>query len=79
VVGSSSGEIPNLIEDAGMIFQEGEVDDLVEKLDLLMKDRDAREFLAKKGRERVLKNFTQKKIAEETFSVYQKMLINQVQ
>ncbi len=76
VIGSSSGEIPNLIGDAGMIFQEGEVADLIEKLDLLMKDRDTREALAKKGRERVLKNYTQKKIAEETFSVYQKILFN---
>jgi glycosyltransferase involved in cell wall biosynthesis len=76
VIGSSSGEIPNLIRDAGMIFQEGEVGDLIEKLNLLMKDRDTREVLAKKGRERALKNFTQKKIAEETFSIYQKMLSN---
>jgi glycosyltransferase involved in cell wall biosynthesis len=76
VIGSSSGEIPNLLGDAGMIFQEGEVDDLIEKLSILMNDRETRRNLAEKGRERVLKNYTQKKIAQETFQVYQRMLFN---
>jgi glycosyltransferase involved in cell wall biosynthesis len=74
VIGSSSGEIPNLIGDASMIFQEGEVCDLIKKLNLLVNDRETGEVLAKKGRQKVLKNYTQKKIAEETFSVYQRML-----
>jgi glycosyltransferase involved in cell wall biosynthesis len=76
VIGSSSGEIPNLIGDAGMIFQEGKVADLIEKLNFLMLDNETRKSLGKKGRRRVLKNYTQKKIAEETFLVYQRMLFN---
>jgi glycosyltransferase involved in cell wall biosynthesis len=75
VVGSSSGAIPSVIGDAGMIFHEGEVNDLVKALNL-MKDRETRRRLGKKARERVLKNFTQKKIAEETLHVYQRMLFN---
>lgn len=75
LIGSSSGEIPNVIGDAGMIFQEGEVDDLIEKLNR-MNDRETRKSLGKKGRERALKNFTQKRIAEETLHVYQRMLSN---
>jgi glycosyltransferase involved in cell wall biosynthesis len=75
VIGSSSGEIPNVIGDAGMIFQEGKVSDLIKKLNL-MNDGETRKSLGKKGRERALKNFTQKRIAEDTFSIYQKMLSN---
>ncbi|MCJ7547016.1 MAG: glycosyltransferase family 4 protein [Deltaproteobacteria bacterium] len=74
VIGSSSGEIPNLIGDAGMIFQEGEIDDLIGKLNLLLHDHETRKSMGEKGRKMVLKNYTQKKIAEETFSVYQRML-----
>jgi glycosyltransferase involved in cell wall biosynthesis len=76
VIGSSSGEIPNLLGDAGMIFQEGEVDDLIEKLNLLMRDRETRKSLGEKGRRRILKNYTQKRVAEETFHLYQRMLLN---
>ena len=59
-----------------MIFQEGAVAELMEKLSLLMNNRETRQSLAEKARERVLKNYTQKKIAQETFQVYQSMLLN---
>ncbi len=74
VIGSDSGEIPNVIGDCGLIFKEGDIDDLVAKLRLLINNTDLRMELAKKGRQRVLDNFTQEKIARETYKVYQKMM-----
>jgi len=73
VIGSSSGEIPNVIGDAGLIFREGDADDLAEKLRIVMEDKGLRDELAKKGRQRVLEKYTHKKIAEETYKVYQEL------
>ena len=74
VIGSNSGEIPNVIGDSGLIFKEGDVDDLSSRLEVLIYNKDVRVELAKKGRQRVLNNFTQEKIAKETYKVYQKMM-----
>ncbi|MBI4654811.1 MAG: glycosyltransferase family 4 protein [Nitrospirae bacterium] len=74
VIGSSSGEIPNVIGDAGLVFREGDTADLTGKLQMLLNDKDLRESLGKKGRERVLNNYTQKIMASATFEVYKKLL-----
>ncbi|MBW1738331.1 MAG: glycosyltransferase family 4 protein [Deltaproteobacteria bacterium] len=70
VVGSSSGEIPNVVGDAGLIFREGDPEDLAKKLQILHGDRELHLRLAKAGRERVLQKFTQKKIAEQIYRAY---------
>jgi len=74
VIGSDSGEIPDVIGDCGLIFKEGDVDDLSSKIKLLSTDTDLRIELAKKGRQRVLDDFTQEKVAKDTYRIYQKML-----
>ena len=74
VIGSDSGEIPNVIGDCGLVFKEGDVDDLSSKITLLIDDEELRLELAKKGRHRVLDNFTQEKAARETYKIYQKMM-----
>ena len=74
VVGSTCGEIPNVIGDAGLIFPEGEVEALAQTLRRLQTDSTLRAELQRKGRQRVLERFTQKRIAEETVKVYRKML-----
>lgn len=71
VVGSDSGEIPNVIGDAGLIFKERDWRDLAAKIKMLRDKPELRLRLAKAGRERVLKRYTQKKIAEQTYQVYQ--------
>jgi glycosyltransferase involved in cell wall biosynthesis len=43
---------------------------------MLLTDRKLRESLGKKGRERVLANFTQKKVAEDTHRVYRDLMSN---
>jgi glycosyltransferase involved in cell wall biosynthesis len=74
VVGSDSGEIPNLVGDAGLIVPEGNVGTLAGALRRLRDDPVLRASLGMAGRARVLARFTQQKIAEETYAVYQAMM-----
>jgi glycosyltransferase involved in cell wall biosynthesis len=74
VVGSSSGEIPNLISDAGLIFPEGDPAALRAALHRLMRAPELRVSLCRLGRARVLAHYTQKQIAVETHAAYERML-----
>ena len=74
VIGSSSAEIPNVIGDTGLIFKEGDSDDLYEKIIMIMNDEKFKAELAMRGRERVLQKYTNEKIAEETYKVYEELL-----
>jgi glycosyltransferase involved in cell wall biosynthesis len=74
VIGSDSGEIPYVIGDAGLIFPEGEVEALRRQLARLMASASLGKELAAKGRARVLARYTQARIAEATYAVYQRML-----
>ncbi|HLF02965.1 MAG TPA: glycosyltransferase, partial [Anaerolineales bacterium] len=73
VVGSTCGEIPNVIGDAGLIVPEGNVEALAAALGRLQTDETLRDDLRNKGRVRVLTHFTQKKVAEETVKVYREL------
>ncbi len=70
VVGSSSGEIPNVIADAGAVFPEGDICALRAQMQRLMEDRAARNRLAAAGRQRVLARYTMAEIARRTVAVY---------
>lgn len=73
VVGSDSGEIPKVIGDAGLVFHEGDEHELAERLKRLMDDSTLRDSLGRRGRERVLENFTHEKIARDTVSFYERV------
>ncbi len=77
VIGSSSGEIPRVISDAGMVFEEGDINELANRIELLLRDKELRASLGKKGRERVLASYTQKKIARDTYGVYEELMSKQ--
>ena len=74
VIGSDSGEIPNVIGDAGLVFPEDDVESLRVNLLRLLRDLDLREDLAQRGRQRVLAHYTQAQVAAETHRVYQAVL-----
>jgi glycosyltransferase involved in cell wall biosynthesis len=74
VVGSDCGEIPSVVEDAGLIFPEGDAEALRECLARLMRNSDLWADLARRGRERVLARFTQAQIAAQTVAVYREMM-----
>ncbi len=70
VIGSTCGEIPRVIGDAGLVFPENDGNALGEKLATLQRDADLRQRLGKAGRERVLQRFTHESVAEQTLAVY---------
>jgi glycosyltransferase involved in cell wall biosynthesis len=74
VVGSDSGEIPNVIGDAGLIFPEDDAPALRAHLLALMTGRAPLEPLAEAGRQRVLANFTQQRIADQTAAIYRELM-----
>jgi glycosyltransferase involved in cell wall biosynthesis len=74
VVGSSSGEIPTVVGDAGQIFQEGDGAGLARALFALSEDVALRSDLGARGRARVLANYTQEKVVDETLVFYRRLL-----
>ncbi|HSM55762.1 MAG TPA: glycosyltransferase [Candidatus Sulfomarinibacteraceae bacterium] len=70
VIGSDSGEIPNVVGDAGLIFPEGDARALAAQLCRLMQTEDLRDKLGRAGRERVLQHYTQAQVAAKTVEVY---------
>jgi glycosyltransferase involved in cell wall biosynthesis len=73
VIGSTCGEIPNVIGDAGLIFPEGDEAALREHLRCLQSQPALRAELAQRGRQRVLDHFTQAQIARKTYEVYERV------
>jgi len=74
VVGSDSGEIPNVIGDAGIIVPEGNAEQLALRLHELLEDREMRRDLATRGRQRMLTQFTQRQVAQRHYQLYLSML-----
>ena len=74
VIGSTCGEIPNVIGDAGLIFPEGDAAALCAHLNRLQNNLDLRRELAQHGRQRVLAHFTQACVARQTYEVYQRVM-----
>ncbi|MDW8148942.1 MAG: glycosyltransferase [Roseiflexaceae bacterium] len=74
VVGSSSAAIPDVIGNAGVIYPEGDVAALTAALQRLIDDPALREDLGRRGRERVLAQFTQAAIAQRYYHAYRSML-----
>jgi glycosyltransferase involved in cell wall biosynthesis len=74
VMGSSSGEIPQVIGDAGLVFPEGDTETLTTILQKLLDNQDLRQELSQKGLRRVREKYTQAQIANLHLKLYQKAL-----
>src|SRR5205823_4589256 len=74
VIGSSSGEIPYVIGDSGLVFKEGDARELSTCVERLLNDPVFYADLAKRGRQRVLEHYTQGQIARQTYEVYREMI-----
>jgi glycosyltransferase involved in cell wall biosynthesis len=70
VVGSNSGEIPNVIGDAGLAVPENDPSALRGAIERLLEDAQLRRELAQRGRQRVLECYTHARIAEQTVAAY---------
>jgi L-malate glycosyltransferase len=74
VLGSTHAEIPNVIGDAGFTFEEKNWEDLAAKLRMLTGDAALRAEYGVKGRAHVLAHYTNTRMAEKTWAVYQELL-----
>jgi glycosyltransferase involved in cell wall biosynthesis len=63
-----------VIGDAGLVFQEGNVQELSARVHELLDDPALSARLAMQGRQRVLENYTQERIAQQTYEVYLEMM-----
>ncbi|HAG80755.1 MAG TPA: glycosyltransferase family 4 protein [Cyanobacteria bacterium UBA12227] len=75
VIGSDSGEIPHVIEDAGLVFPEGDVEALRSCLVSLMEQPELGEKLAELGYERTMKRYTNKALAKQLLDFYKTLLV----
>lgn len=75
VAGSNSGAIPDVIADAGVIFEEGSAKALRDALDHLIRDAEFRRDLAARGRRRAESEFSWEGIARRTRQVWQQALL----
>lgn len=74
VIGSDSGEIPNVVGDGGLIFPEGDVEALRDRIVGLRENPETAAELGRKGRQRVEREFTWETIARRQIEVYNQLL-----
>ena len=74
VVGSDSGEIPNVIGDAGLVFPEGNTEALVNCLRELIEKPELVKELSNKGYARAMEKYTNQAVAREQLAFYQELL-----
>ncbi|MED4300183.1 glycosyltransferase family 4 protein [Geobacillus stearothermophilus] len=63
VIGSSSGSIPDVVEDVGLIFKENDSADLADKLNYMIKNKDFRQKCIELGYKKAHEKYTWKKVA----------------
>lgn len=74
VIGSTCGEIPHVIKDAGLLFPEGDAAALRECLKRLMGVPELATNLGKRGYKRVMENYTNKILAQRLLEFYQELI-----
>lgn len=74
VIGSDSGEIPNVIGDAGLVFPEGNVGALRGNLLSLMEQPELVNQLAEWGYERAMRQYTNQALARQLLDFYRELI-----
>jgi L-malate glycosyltransferase len=70
VIGSDSGEIPNVIGDAGLVFPEGNVEALRDRLIQLIDQPSFAQAIGEQGYQRALVKYTNHALAKELLNFY---------
>lgn len=70
VIGSSHGAIPEVVGDAGLLFDPGLSGDLCEKMEYFLDHREIWEYLGKKGQQRVKSLFSTEEMVKRTLGLY---------
>jgi len=76
VIGSDSGEIPNVIGDAGLTFPEGDIDALTERINSLRENPALAAALGEQGRNRARNMYSWSAIARQQIKVYEELMKN---
>jgi glycosyltransferase involved in cell wall biosynthesis len=74
VIGSTAGAIPEVLGDAGLLFPQGDCEELRERLATLIASSSERRALGRRGRERVLAHYTHAKVARDTLDFWKTLL-----
>ncbi len=74
VIGSDSGEIPHVIGESGLVFPEGNADELRDCLVRLMENPELAGELAQRGYHQGLADYTNRAIAQKQLAFYQQLL-----
>lgn len=74
VIGSTHAEIPRVIGDAGLTFEEKNWEEMRVAMQRLLDDSALRATYGEKGRARVLEHYTNTRMAEKTMDVYRALL-----
>ena len=73
VVGSDSGEIPNVIGAAGLVFPEGDSNELCDRLSQLIDDSAFAENIGRSGYQRCISRYTNKALAKDLLEFYRSL------
>jgi len=73
VIATNAGGMPHVVGDCGFVFEKDNLEDLKEKLQMLLSDKKLREELGKKAKERA-RNYTWEKLARDLEKVYAKLI-----
>ncbi|MBP0005546.1 MAG: hormogonium polysaccharide biosynthesis glycosyltransferase HpsO [Cyanobacteria bacterium SBC] len=74
LIGSNSGEIPYVIDEAGLVFPEGNVEKLQECLLALMDDLELAKDKAQQGFDRAMKRYTNRAIARQQLDFFKQII-----
>ena len=74
VIGSSSGAIPDVIGEAGIVFPEGDAKALAQAIETLRLDPAQRQKMGEAGRRQVEEHYTWRRVAEKMHAIYQHVL-----
>ena len=70
IIGSDAGEIPNIILDVGLVFEQKNIQSLEQALDRLISDESLRVELAAKGYDRAIERYSHQAIADKTYKFW---------
>jgi glycosyltransferase involved in cell wall biosynthesis len=76
VIGSSSGAIPEVIGDAGLIVSESDASALAHAIDQVLADAALRARLIDLGRQRVASHFTWQAVAEQSVALFRSAMLH---
>lgn len=74
VIGSSSGAIPEVIGNCGLVFREGNIDELRSHILRVANDYELRMELSQRGRMRAISQFSSEVVAKKTLKAYEQSL-----